>query len=867
MIEQRPLIQDIPAGKFHSVLMTSYSINLYYWEIQLLKTLSGKGINFVSAIVDSDCLSDQLLKFSKAFSGKKPLEFSLHGYKSKGAFHPKIQFYAGSDTVLVLIGSGNLTVSGHGKNMEVWTPIMVDSVKSSAYPIIRDVWQYLSSIYNELGDEAYNIIRAVESNCSLLQEEYVSSKNGYQIDEETYIRLFVDGESTLFSQCQDWIGDERIRTITVMSPFYDSHAELIKALYSIYLPENINIIVENGFGTPPSPKHIPSYVKIFKWDKVIPNNKKYQQFFHSKCIFFEGQDHHYLLCGSANASVAAFGKPGTSSSNREANVGYKSSSIDYFSESGIRLMDPIPPSEIKTFENNSPETQKGKTTIWIKEASYEYDHYIVKTHNFFDVNIANITFYSGDRLKSESFEYNAKAGIFIQEGKFRSTFHPLYVEITDKSGKIISNRQFVIPTVSMIVNDPSTESLTYRRRCHDIESGQFVNGAVLRFIEQILSDAETKISAKNRNNKKEKEDFKTKQGNQFTSFEEYIKDDGNGITGDYKTRKRDTSLSQSTLLFDSIVSYIGKSAKEKEEENIDDEETEDVRNSSGKERKKSSVLQTSSSKSMEDVKKRVRKMLYKYMEHLEVIALEALPKPMAINLFEELKKFMTAVYFLNRAISYRYVTKDEPCEEKALIDIPYSIDGRRSVTEYFYRLINLFALFVMKCKKDEEANRIIKDKIERYKQYAFELCVTVMSILDWLNDGNPQYEIVKFLKDSSLQNIKKALDGEVSTNSVVDIFGRIDKPIQDLNGFDKSHIEFIINSNLTSLIKKSKLYPKGVLAWTNEFGYVRLRPFPTQSVSALPCTMAFPYDYARHTHCPEYVYIYKRKQLVRILKK
>ena len=131
MIELKPLIQSIPANKFHSVLMTSYSINLYYWEIQLLKTLSGKGINFVSAIVDSDCLSDQLFKFSKAFDGKKPLEFSLHGYKSKGAFHPKIHFYAGNDAVLVLIGSGNLTISGYGKNMEVWTPIMVDNLKNS----------------------------------------------------------------------------------------------------------------------------------------------------------------------------------------------------------------------------------------------------------------------------------------------------------------------------------------------------------------------------------------------------------------------------------------------------------------------------------------------------------------------------------------------------------------------------------------------------------------------------------------------------------------------------------------------------------------------------------------------------------------
>ena len=59
MIDYRQLIKEIPAGKFHSALMTSYSLNLYYWDIQFMRTLSGKGINYVSAIVDSDCLSEE----------------------------------------------------------------------------------------------------------------------------------------------------------------------------------------------------------------------------------------------------------------------------------------------------------------------------------------------------------------------------------------------------------------------------------------------------------------------------------------------------------------------------------------------------------------------------------------------------------------------------------------------------------------------------------------------------------------------------------------------------------------------------------------------------------------------------------------
>ena len=245
MIEQIELIKNIPAGKFHSALMTSFSINLYYWEMQLLKNLSGKGINYVSAIVDSDCLSDQLLKFSKAFHGKKPMEFSLHGYKSNGAFHPKIQFYAGNENVLVLIGSGNLTISGHGKNMEVWTPVMINSTDSPAYPFVRDVWNYLTKIYEGLGYEACNIIRTIKENCNLLQDEYTANKAEHRIDSDCIIRLFTDGEKALFQQCEEWIGEERIKAITILSPFYDSRAELVNALYKRFAPESINPQIRN----------------------------------------------------------------------------------------------------------------------------------------------------------------------------------------------------------------------------------------------------------------------------------------------------------------------------------------------------------------------------------------------------------------------------------------------------------------------------------------------------------------------------------------------------------------------------------------------------------------------------------------------
>ena len=571
MIDQRQLIKEIPSGKFHSALMTSFTINLYYWEIQLLRSLSAKGINFVSALVDSDCLSDQLLKFSKAFSGRRPLDFSLHGYKMKGAFHPKIQFYAGRESVLVLVGSGNLTIMGHGRNLEVWAPVMVESIDSPSYPFIRNVWSYLKSLYQGLGEEADNIIYSIEANCDLLKNDYNEPAAEHFIGEES-IRFFTNQSTSLYNQCTEWIGDDTIKTITVMSPFYDSKAELIKALYNQYKPAEIRLIIEEGFGSLPKPSNIPDYVKLYKWDKISKDSeKKYQDFFHSKCFFFDGEANHYMLCGSANASVAAFGIPGVMPTNHEASVGFKSATIDYFKMTGFTLSEPVGPNEIEQAEKQDDTSSRVPITLWVKEAAYLYNNYDLTIDNSADMVDVTITFYSGNRKPLHTVHKRINPKVNKVCGTFKNPINPLYVEITNSKGEIISNRQFVIPTEIMEVNNPSPESEYKRKRYREIESGKFINGEVLRFIEQILNDAETKLSAKSSSETIVEKTTVDKDGHTFSSVADYLKDDGTGITGDRGMRKGEKTASQSSMLFDSMISYISRSSKEKEDEDIDEE--------------------------------------------------------------------------------------------------------------------------------------------------------------------------------------------------------------------------------------------------------------------------------------------------------
>lgn len=863
MIDQRQLIKEIPSGKFHSALMTSFSINLYYWEIQLLRSLSAKGINFVSALVDSDCLSDQLLKFSKAFSGRRPLDFSLHGYKMKGAFHPKIQFYAGRESVLVLVGSGNLTVMGHGRNLEVWSPVMVESAENPAYPFIRNVWSYLKSLYQGLGEEAENIIYSIEENCDLLRNDDDEPAAEHFIGEDS-IRFFTNQSISLYEQCREWIGNDTIKTITVMSPFYDSKAELIKALYKQYKPQEIRLIIEEGFGSLPKPENIPDYVKLYKWDKIAKaSERRYQDYFHSKCFFFEGESNHYMLCGSANASVAAFGLPGVMPTNHEASVGFKSPTTDYFKMTGFVLTDPISTSDIKQTETQDATSSHAPITLWVKEAAYLYNNYDILIYNSADEVDATITFYSGNRKALQAVYKRMKHGSNKISGIFKDVINPLYVEITNSKGELISNRQFVIPTEIMEVNNPSPESEYKRKRYREIEAGKFINGEVLRFIEQILNDAETKLSAKSSAETVVEKPTMDKEGYTFSSVADYLKDDGTGITGDRGMRKGEKTASQSSMLFDSMISYISRSSKEKEDEDIDEEETEDVRKSEGREKNKSQKTSVRTQKNASETEQRVNKMFDKYITHLEGIALSDKVVKNEIPLMETLKKYMTAVFFLYRTFSYRYIIESGGSEERSLIELKRSALYRKTATEYFYRLTSLFALYLMKSTLLAEENSVIKKKIESYKQYAFELCLAVFSICDWINEGNEDYrDWASNYKAASLLTMQRALDVIVDENTPTNVFKRLDRAIQELDGFDKASMQQYIHNNVALLADTNILYPNGDILWSDKFGYVQLKRIKPNM--AVPLTMAYGYNKSRKEYCPDFLFLYDSQRLLQV---
>lgn len=114
---QKENIWDLVSGRsYHSCLITTYSFDFYYFEKSVMRILRSKGIGNISIFIDNNIFQGILGKIGSSNSRV----YSISPINSNGCFHPKVYMFFGEKQGLFIIGSGNLTSSGHGKNDEIW---------------------------------------------------------------------------------------------------------------------------------------------------------------------------------------------------------------------------------------------------------------------------------------------------------------------------------------------------------------------------------------------------------------------------------------------------------------------------------------------------------------------------------------------------------------------------------------------------------------------------------------------------------------------------------------------------------------------------------------------------------------------------
>lgn len=808
-MKQQILLGEIPSCGFHSAIFTTYSINLYYFEQQVLPLLGSKRIYYVSVLADSEMLSSQLDSLSSLSENKKRT-YAINGMQSKGAFHSKLIFLAGDTKLLLLMGSGNLTSSGHGKNLEVWNAFYVDSFEDSKLGFLLQAWNYIKQLHQDLGQSATNKIKIIEENCSLLKTN-IKIFEKYVLDDETQISfLYSQPEKSIFSQLLQLIGEEEIHRITIMSPFYDSDGKFIQQLNNTFKPQIINVILQKQFGNAPTSIKATENIHFHDWGNIKCDTP--QKFFHAKNIVFEGKDTSYMLSGSANASIAAFGLRNVGAVNQEACVLYQSKSTDYINLLGLKLKKHKELlSDFEHLNGNGTASINGSTNVvFIRSAELNYD--VLSLQLSLGESLSNITICVLDAKGKTEFEKQLDISNTDKTIKITipQTLHVMYCYIKD-SETIISNKQFVTDIHAFESTIPSQKNRAFNELRKIIESEGFSTLRIIDYLSEIYqsTDPEKKISAAS--DKKDKTDDIFEEDNDlgFLSYQQIqskIKHFDNSRNG------RAYVEYQSVRLWESISSYLKDNYERNNQSRIDEEETENVNESSGREEvvqppKKQSISRPAFVKR----KASIENCLKDYVKTIEAKIESAVDnKPSIIDLSMYLIMMEILLQHVNtketifeesRKSKYSKVSNEPPVTKEEFLINPKISSSSSSWSSYTLKIMGLFNLWWNKAEgfKDID-NQEYKDKFKRYKSDAFNMSVLAISIFEHLNRNQIDNGKIKLWVNLELLNFLHCFSdhklytlvpddylmflNEESNNAMInELHGRIMESIDFMKGF------------------------------------------------------------------------------------
>jgi hypothetical protein len=110
-------IDIITKGEWEHAFFTTYALSLSFFESQLLKEgLFRRGCRYIHILTD---VKGYQMSLSERQSHRVGNEYRLSPVRvQNGIFHPKTVYLSGEEDDLLLVGSGNLTFGGYGRNIE-----------------------------------------------------------------------------------------------------------------------------------------------------------------------------------------------------------------------------------------------------------------------------------------------------------------------------------------------------------------------------------------------------------------------------------------------------------------------------------------------------------------------------------------------------------------------------------------------------------------------------------------------------------------------------------------------------------------------------------------------------------------------------
>ena len=282
----------IAEGNWEQALFTTYALSLTFFESVVLRRLRAAGCREIWILADAEGYRASLMERRSSRVGQeyRLLPVAL----PRGVFHPKCSYLSGPDGDLLLVGSGNLTFGGFGRNIEV-----LDVLAPIAAPgAFRDFAQFLEALSRRPDFLAPD--RTWATTFAGLARRAAATSVSTPVEQP---KLLYTVERPILDQLVEACApDGPGRRLSVLSPFHDSDGAAVRSLADRIGCSTIAVGL-----SPQDPSSSPfPFKKAKSWpqdvEAVVPVVPDDDRQLHAKWIEIDLATKTLVLTGSVNAT-------------------------------------------------------------------------------------------------------------------------------------------------------------------------------------------------------------------------------------------------------------------------------------------------------------------------------------------------------------------------------------------------------------------------------------------------------------------------------------------------------------------------------------------------------------------------------------
>lgn len=290
---QKTLLSLIKEARPRRALFTTYTFSISWFETFVLPALRSVGCEQIDVLVDATeaCKSTEEATCLHAGNAYRVIPVSMDG---SAVFHPKLAYLEGVEHDHLVVSSANLTLAGHGKNLEV-----IDAVSSYREPaVFGEFAGFVDALIGkyDFAPENASILRTYERRARQLRTA------AGDIDEYSrtcwLVHTLTQPAADQFAVLADRL--TRPEMLTVLSPYHSPSGEPVQNLAAAVRAPVMRVGISSVTRHAPFEESLTCFYEPVEY--VVAETKDSHRFPHAKCFELQGDDGVMVMTGSVNAT-------------------------------------------------------------------------------------------------------------------------------------------------------------------------------------------------------------------------------------------------------------------------------------------------------------------------------------------------------------------------------------------------------------------------------------------------------------------------------------------------------------------------------------------------------------------------------------